>query len=147
MGNSAGNFGEFSGVGQPDFSPFLHTPCKGVGNGKSESGEIPTEQGTGKQDAGIFEPIQILSLEQMAARFGPHSVADEIAELLITAAKQVRRGQLDSAAWRVADAAGMLVRKISALGLEGVPGVHERTGRGAAIYPPEAEKRFKRVKQ
>lgn len=142
-----GNFGEFSGVGQPDFSPFLHTPCKGVGNGKSESGEIPTEQGAGKEAAGKFEPIRLLTAEQMAAMFGPHSVTEEIAELLTAAAKLVRSGHLESSAWRVADAAGLLVRKIAALGLDDVPGVHERTGRGSAIYLPEPEKCFTPVEQ
>lgn len=136
-------------MGQPDFSPFLHTPCKGVGNGKSESGEIPAEQGSGKEEAGSFDPklTNFLTAEKMAAMFGPRSVTEEIAELLTAAAKQVRHGHLDSAAWRVADAAGMLVQKIAARGLEGVPGVHERTGRGAAIYPPEAEKCFEPVEQ
>lgn len=90
------------------------------------------------------QPIQILSMADLeACNFSPY---DEIAELLETAARMLRtdpKGRADSIGWRLADAAGLFAQK--ALKLAEIPGVHEYTGRGCAIYPPDPERRLATV--
>jgi hypothetical protein len=85
------------------------------------------------------QPIQILSMEELAAL--PHSPYDEMAELLEASARMLRadpKRYADAIGWRLADAAGMFAAK--AMKLSEIPGVHEYTGRGCAIYPSDPER-------
>jgi predicted GIY-YIG superfamily endonuclease len=86
--------------------------------------------------------FRVMSLAELP----PYSAYDEMAELLESAARMLRQNPtsfMDSIGWRLADAAGLFAQK--ALKLNDIPGVHEYTGRGCAIYPPDPERRFATV--
>jgi hypothetical protein len=72
---------------------------------------------------------------EMGKAYGKFASSDEFAELLEAAARLIRLGHVECAAWRVADASGWIVRKVNNMGMEGVPGVHAPTGRGALLNP------------
>ena len=77
------------------------------------------------------EPLTLISAEELVNLSGP--TQDELASLLRSAATQVERGFLDSAAWRVADAAVLLKQRIEAEGWQAVQGIHSKTGRGGLL--------------
>lgn len=144
MGNLVGNSDGLPGVGQPAFPPFPNPP-KGGGKGNGGPREIPSEVGSGKSEVGNFDVVRLLTTEELEDLDRQGGTTEEIANLLEVGARYLRRGNMDSAAWRVADAAALLAKKACFQGRHDVDGIHRRTGRGAAIYPPDPKQAFQPV--
>ena len=89
----------------------------------------------------------MMPLHELAAFGNTERRWAHVEELLLAAAKCLAKGHIDSAAWRIADAGGMLAKKVKALGMEGVPGVHEHTGMGCKLVPADSAKAFKKVRK
>ena len=137
MGNLMGNSGFLPTAGQAGFPPVPTLPEGEVGTGNGAPG-IPDgerfpdgEMGNGKRE----------NMEAENGGFGSLlSNREYFSQMLEFAAKLIRLGKFDAAAWRIADASGWLVGRIESDQFVDVCGVHWHTGMGARLVAYDATK-------